>query len=206
MAQFMLDLWGNLTNKDVWTFWENVDPAFPIYGEAGYLDDSPLYRYLLNIFKNHENTVKRRAFVSTVDLMSGSFVPFSIYDEPGANKTSIEYKVSAIVGGASIPFVFPYMNMSRFDIDMQLIDGGSGNWNNNFVTAIDECMKMEGITEENQIEVDVITLDQDGKLSPFVPPKKENNTRIDLMPETLKYYFRNKEITDYYHTITNIVE
>ena len=165
MSEFLMNLWGNLTNEDVWTTWNTLDPAYPIYGEAGYLDVSPLYRYLLNIFK--DNITKRRTFVSTVDAMSGSYVPFSLYDEPGANKTSKEFKVCAVVGSASMPFIFPPRNMSQFGIDMQLIDGGSA-WNNNMMTAINECMKIEGITEEQQIEVDIIVLNPDGKLDPFV--------------------------------------
>ena len=157
MAQFMMDLWGNLTNRDVWDFWPTLNPVEPIYGESGYLDDSPLFRYLLNIFKTHNNTTKRRGFVSAVDAESGAYVPFSIYDEPGANKTSAEFKVSAVVGSASMPFIFPPKNMTLEGYQMQLIDGGS-TWNNNMMTAISECMKLEGVTQEEQIEVDYIVL------------------------------------------------
>ena len=205
MVQFLMDLWGNLTNRDVWQYWDVLNPAFPIYGEAGYLDDSPLYHYLLNIFKTHDNKTKRRTFVSAVDAESGSYVPFSLYDEPGTNNTSAEFKVSAVVGSASMPFIFPPMNMSQFGYDMQLIDGGS-TWNNNFVTAIDQCMKIEGITEEHQIEVDVIVLSPSTKLGPFVGATKQNKTRVDMMPETLKFYFRNKEIKDFYQDVSDILE
>ena len=112
MADFMMGLWGNLTNRDVWDWRDTWNPVEPIYGESGYLNDQPLFDYLLNIFKNKNNVTKRRGFVSAVDAETGSYVPFSIYDEPGETKTSAEFKVSAVVGSASMPFIFPPKNMT----------------------------------------------------------------------------------------------
>jgi len=147
MADFMMTLWGNITNRDVWDFWPDVDPVEPITGKKGYLDNSPLFRYLTNVFEQHNNTVKKRAFASAVDSDSGTYVPFSLYDEPGANKTSIEFKVSAVVASASIPFVFPPREMTYEGKLMNFMDGGTV-WNNNMMTAINECMKLEGVANE----------------------------------------------------------
>jgi predicted acylesterase/phospholipase RssA len=58
-----------------------------------------------------------------------------LFDESGATPTSMEYKVSAVVGSASIPFVFPPRDMSPYGQDNLLIDGGSG-WNNNMISGI----------------------------------------------------------------------
>ena len=58
-----------------------------------------------------------------------------LYDEEGATPTSMEYKVSAVVGSASIPFLFPPRDMSPYGVNQLLIDGGSG-WNNNMVSGI----------------------------------------------------------------------
>ena len=201
LADFLMNLWKNLHNDDVWRFWPEEhwwNPAEPIYGEAGYLDDSPLYNFLLGIVQSMGNITKRRTIVSAVDAMSGSYVPFRLYDEPGKPITPMEYKVSAVVGSASMPFVFPPRNMSDVGYNMQLIDGGSV-WNNNMVSAIDECFKIEGINSKEQIVVDVIVLPR--KTGPLEP--MNNNTMI---PETIRLYQRMKETKKHYQMMDEILE
>jgi len=147
MADYMMDLWKNLTNRDVWDWWHTWNPIEPVYGKPGFLNDQPLYDYLLNVFAKFGNVSKRRAFVSAVDAESGAYVPFSLFDEKDELPTASSYKVSAVVGSASMPFIFPPRNMMAFGYNMQLMDGGS-TWNNNMITAINECMKIDGITDE----------------------------------------------------------
>jgi hypothetical protein len=48
--------------------------------------------------------------------------------------------------------------MKQFGQDVLLMDGGT-TWNNNMVAAINECMAIDGIEHQQQISVDVITLD-----------------------------------------------
>lgn len=64
------------------------------------------------------NITKRRTFVSACDVESGAYKAFSLYDEPGAEISSMEYKVSAVVGSASMPFIFPPRNMTEFGYPM----------------------------------------------------------------------------------------
>lgn len=84
MADFLVGLWTNLTNRDVWDWRHTLNPAEPIYGEEGYLDDQPLYDMLMKIVEDKKGITKRRAFVSAVDAITGAYVPFSLYDEEGA--------------------------------------------------------------------------------------------------------------------------
>ena len=91
---------------------------------------------------------------------------------------------------------------------MQLIDGGS-TWNNNMMTAIDQCMKLEGITQEEQVEVDYIVLHQDKTPGPYDDEHVDSNRTsidLDLMPDTIRNYFRQKEIKDYYQSVDDLVE
>lgn len=60
------------------------------------------------------------------------------------------------------------------------MDGGTV-WNNNMVTAIDECMKIEGITSKDQVIVDVIVLPR--KTGGLEPMKTKS-----LVPDTVRYY------------------
>jgi hypothetical protein len=73
------------------------------------------------------------------------------------DEQSSEWRASVVKGSASVPFVFPPTSMKKFGSDALLMDGGT-TWNNNMIVAINECMATEGITEQNQISVDVITL------------------------------------------------
>lgn len=68
-----------------------------------------------------------------------------------------------------MPFIFPPRNMTEFGLDALLIDGGS-TWNNNMISAINDCKSRPGIKSDSQIDVDVIILD-DVKLDPYDPDK-----------------------------------
>ena len=78
--------------------------------------------------------MKKHAFVSANDAISGVYIPFALHDPTKSEK----YRVSAVVGSASMPFVFPPRDMSEFGLNALLIDGGS-TWNNNMISAINDC-------------------------------------------------------------------
>ena len=84
--------------------------------------------------------MKKHVYVSAVDSITGSYIPFSLHDE----SKSADYRVSAVVGSASMPFIFPPRNMSKFGVDALLIDGGS-TWNNNMISAVKDCLSRDGI-------------------------------------------------------------
>ena len=110
---------------------------------------------------------------------------------------------SAIAGSAAMPFVFPPMNMSKFGFDDFLMDGGT-TWNNNMVSGVEECLKMEGIESTSQIELDIISLN-----SVEVGNYTENSTaeyRFDPTPESLKNYFRKRDIRGFYTGLNDIYE
>ena len=153
MADYLLGLWRGLTNDKIWQVWSSYNPIEGITSHAGYLDNQPLYDLLSSLF-NDGKSVQKHVYVSANDAISGSYIPFALHDET----KSVEYRVSAVVGSASMPFVFPPRNMSKFGIDALLIDGGS-TWNNNMISAVQDCYSREGIDSPSQIDVDVMILD-----------------------------------------------
>lgn len=92
--------------------------------------------------------------VSANDAKTGSFVSIPLHEIDPENPL---YVASAVVGSASIPFVFPPKDMTEFGLDYLLIDGSS-TWNNNMISGIKECFKMDGVIHHSQIDMDVITL------------------------------------------------
>lgn len=104
-AIFMRNLWKNLTNDDVWKWWSTLNKAEGLNKE-GLLDNSPLYNYMLNL-KKKNGPLKKALMVSAVDANSGNYIPFDL-----SEKFSDEYQVSAVIGSASMPFVFPHKNMA----------------------------------------------------------------------------------------------
>lgn len=100
--------------------------------------------------------------------------------------------------------------MSEFGLDVLLIDGGS-SWNNNMVSAIHECLKLDGITSLDQVIVDVMSLD-----SSYLDPYDPYSDAIDQMSnevnemyletQTMKNYFRKKAINSYYNSLDDIIE
>lgn len=206
MADHLLRLWGNLTNEDIYTTWDGAkyNPIEPIQDHTGLMNNTPLFDYLVNVMKPFDNTVKRRTLVSAVDAITGAYVSFNLYDEPGSAKTSIQFKAKAVQSSASVPFIFPAASMVDYGYHLDLLDGGSA-WNNNMVSAVNECHKIDGITDDSQIVVDVIVLSPAGNLDKF-NTTTSSNPMIDLIPDTLKYYLRNKEIKDHYSDLSDIVE
>ena len=89
--------------------------------------------------------------------------------------------------------------MSKFGYDDYLMDGGT-TWNNNMVSGVDECLKMEGIESTSQIEVDIMSLNS-VEIGNF-----EGEADFDLTPEVLKYYFRKSDIRAYYTGLNDIIE
>jgi hypothetical protein len=51
MAEFMTNLWTNLTNSNIYKPWSIVDPVKGITSEGGFFDNTPLLDYLLNIME-----------------------------------------------------------------------------------------------------------------------------------------------------------
>ena len=52
----MVDLWKNLSNKDVYEAWagSKFNPIYGITDEMGYLNNQPLWNYLFNLFKDRQ--------------------------------------------------------------------------------------------------------------------------------------------------------
>jgi len=114
MADYMIDLWAKLDNPSVYKSWEGSkhNPVYGITHEKGYLNNQPLWDYLYNIMNGKE--IQKRLIVSAVDSITGAYIDLSLFDEPGITPTPIEYKVSAVVGSASIPFLFPPRDMTPY--------------------------------------------------------------------------------------------
>ena len=101
---------------------------------------------------------------------------------------------SAVAGSAAMPFIFPPMNMSKFGLDQLLMDGGT-TWNNNMVSGVEECMKIPGIVNYSQIEIDVMVLTP-AKMENFNESESADTPvgplQFDLEPMTFKYIYVEK--------------
>lgn len=136
--------------------------------------------------------VKKRVIVSANDANTGAYIHLPLHD-----MTDHKMITSAVVGSASIPFFFPPRDMKEFGLDAILIDGGT-SWNNNLVSGVDECLKIDGINDQSQIDVDIITLN--GKHLP------DFNIQEGDIPTTIQYYERKKELNSFYHDYDDMIE
>jgi len=125
---------------------------------------------------------------------------FNLFDEPGAEPSSPDWKVRAVLGSASMAFIFPSTAMDSVGLPgVYLLDGGTG-WNNNMVSAVNYCRKKYGV-EDSDISVDVISLDPINNLNPFpIGEPSSDKYKLDLFetPETGRIYYRNKVIKAHY--------
>jgi len=48
-----------------------MDPVEPLFYEAGYVDDSPLFEFLKNIFDEFGNIARRRVITTANDVLTG---------------------------------------------------------------------------------------------------------------------------------------
>ena len=72
LADFLLNLWQTLTNDKVWKFRDTLDPVEPIFSEAGYVDDSPLFDLLKSIYDEFANIARRRVITTANNVLTGA--------------------------------------------------------------------------------------------------------------------------------------
>lgn len=161
MGDFIFNLWHNLTNDQVWRFWNSSNPVAGLTTKGGFLDNQPLVNLIQRILNEHDCQLKKTVLVSANDAITGNYVDIRLND-----RNDTDFVASAVVGSASVPFVFSPMNMSRFGLDYLMVDAGF-TWNLNMESGIDECYKIDGITHPSQIIVDIINLSPD-ELPPFI--------------------------------------
>ena len=96
-VDWLTDRWGKLTNPDVYKDWK---PAGVVTGltKGGIYDNSPLYDYLTNAFKELGGKIYRKITMSCVDVNDGKYITFD-ESSPDIPKSSLS--------SASIPGVFP---------------------------------------------------------------------------------------------------
>ena len=99
--------------------------------------------------------------------------------------------VSAIIGSASLPVLFPFRKLRG----QYLVDGGV-SWNVNMVAAFKKCMKMVE-NDPSRIILDVIvTFENNMKIEP--PNKNHNSIHNYLrMLEIRKQQKRNNDIAEF---------
>lgn len=143
-------MWKQMTNDQVWKMWPDWDPLHGLFFESGLLTDEPLHDTMFKKFEGKE--LKKKVLVSAVDAYSGSYVPFLLND-----LETLEQRISAVMGSASMPFVFPPRDLTVNDKDYRLMDGATV-WNSNVASGIKECLNMTGIESLEQVELDVMLL------------------------------------------------
>lgn len=225
MAEFLMGLWGNLTNADVWQFWDSWNPVAGITDKAGFLDNSPLHDLLVRLIESKGSQFKKRVLVSANDAQTGAYVDFRLGDY-----TDPDLIASVVVGSASVPFFFPPRNMSKYGLDHLLVDSGF-TWNLNMDSAVAECYQLDGITSPSQIVMDVMILSPDA-LPDFDGGSNKTHYRLEddllaecqkanedgrgegrdpvdclsasLVPRTLKFLNRKQDIQRYYADLKDV--
>jgi len=72
LGDFILGLWETLTNRDVWVWRGQWNPVEPIYGESGFVDDTPLYNLLMRIVNQFDNVARRKVITTANDVITGN--------------------------------------------------------------------------------------------------------------------------------------
>jgi len=170
MVKFMIEMWTNLVNGDVWRMWPEAgyNPIYGITSAAGYLDNSPILTFLKKNLQLFDG-IQKRVIVSATDILDAGYRSYRLHE---FNQSNHEMIASTVMGSAAMPFIFPPMNLTKFGVDDFLMDGGT-TWNNNLVTGVDECLTMPGIKSTSQIEVDIVSLSPaelgDFQVSKYIP-------------------------------------
>lgn len=102
MAEYLINLWNEMTSDQVWRFWNSSNPVAGLVSEAGLLDNTPLYNFVLNKLKEKDAQIKKRVLVSANDAQTGAYVDFSLTEFKDA-----ELIASSILGSAAVPLFFP---------------------------------------------------------------------------------------------------
>ena len=152
--------WSHLTQGDLLKDWSPFGKVTGLATKTGIWDDSPLYNYLTDFMKTHNNTFHRKWVVSSVNVETGSYMTY--------NETCPD-PAKAAVSSSSIPFVFPNQVWPDGSIVM---DGGTV-WNTNLISAIQRCR--EQVDDDSQISVDVIVCSSTKSLDNYVESKTVGN-------------------------------
>ena len=67
MADFLLNIWTNLTSSQVWKFWKSPNPIAGITSKGGFLDNQPLHDLLVRLISSKDAKYKKRVLVSAND-------------------------------------------------------------------------------------------------------------------------------------------
>jgi hypothetical protein len=179
MLDWINETWDSITSSTVWEYWTDEGGYIwdGLFTEKGILDNKPLKEFLHGKLDGKE--FKRYVAVAAVDIETGVFYPMNSIDH-GDNFAE------AIAASASIPGVFP-----DTVIDGKMLVDGSTAWNNNMVSAFDECMRRVG--DPSKITLDAILLDP-AKIDPIY--SSSVNAGLN--------WNRFRELTSYYQTFTDL--
>jgi len=99
MADWLADLWSNLTSPDVWVDW-HIGKVASAELKPGLLDNRPLKEFLTNVLSRFED-YGRKVVLGATRIDTGQFVEFTNHN--------LEFSElpDASVSSASIPLVFP---------------------------------------------------------------------------------------------------
>jgi len=110
LGEYIIDLWENMKNEFVWKFRNNVDPVGPLFNDAGFVDDSPMFDFLYGKFTDFANIARRTVITTANDVITGNQMTYVIREEAN-HIQSAEWRSSVVKGSASVPFVFPPTSM-----------------------------------------------------------------------------------------------
>lgn len=72
LGEFLLEMWMNLSNEQVWVWRDTYNPVEPFYYESGYVDDTPLFNLLLSIVTKFGNFAQRLVITTANDVLTGN--------------------------------------------------------------------------------------------------------------------------------------
>ena len=157
-TQFMKDMWMNLTNTDVWAYWDGYEIYQALFNKSSILDNSPLEKFVTNVFEQFNYTLHRTFVLGAVDVETGATVTLD------SDKMSKEDYHNSVIASAAVPVVFPFKEYKG----QYLMDCLSSGWNVNMISGIDKCMQKTG-GDPSKIVLDMIVMYPD-RIEPWPLP------------------------------------
>jgi hypothetical protein len=171
-AQFLVDVWTNLTgDNDIYKDWP-LGKAQGLLFEAGVYTNSPLKKLVKQLLKT---SPQRNITIGSTDLDAGKFHRFT---------ETFPLTSEAVVASSSAPYVFPTTHINGTTYS----DGGD-TINLDLFSAIERCEEV--VADDSDIVIDMVIL-QPGRLDPVYLNETWTTSDVNQRVKDIKAYYRQQ--------------